>query len=185
MYTQIMQTQNIKDVCLLFTTIFSVLVMDMEILILLCWIFFVGLAYKYGSNVINTIFEKRRDNLHKDMAFSLDYRENMIKSFLHYHIIQTKLFDEIEKIFTFSKLELIKILIRRQSSFNSIVSSQIENKLFILADKEAFVAGQVQDNINQTICNKLHFLFKTRSKRVVVLKKKILSETMKKFKNIA
>ena len=90
-----------------------------------------------------------------------------------------------KKLFAFSKTEIARLLNKRQASFKFIIASQIEQKLSILADKEAAVAAQVQDNINLTVSTNVLNLFNSKDKEVVILKEKILSESMTKFESIA
>lgn len=165
--------------------IMGVLVMDEEVLVLLCWAAFVGLAYTYGSSAVNTIFEERRDKFYKDMVVSYDFQEEALKVLINYHIIQVLVISEVKKLFDFSKFEITRILAKRQASFKFIIASQIEQKLSILADKEAAVAAQVQENINSTVSTNVLNLFKSNDKKVVSLKEKILAESMTKFENIA
>ncbi len=165
--------------------VMGILVMDEEVLVLLCWVLFVGLAYTYGSSAINGMFEERREKFYKDMVVSYDFQEGALKVLINYHIIQVLIISEVKKIFNFSKTEIIRILTKRQASFKFILASQIEQKLSILADKEAAVASQVQDNINLTVSTNVLNLFKSKDKEVSLLKEKILSESMTKFETIA
>jgi len=165
--------------------VMSVLVLDEEVLVLLCWVLFVGLSYIYGSSAINAIFEERREKFYKDMVVSYDFQEKALKILINYHIVQVLIISEVKKLFTFSKTEIARLLNKRQASFKFIIASQIEQKLSILADKEAAVAAQVQDNINLTVSTNVLNLFNSKDKEVVILKEKILSESMTKFESIA
>jgi hypothetical protein len=164
--------------------IMGVLVMDEEVLVLLCWVLFVGLAYTYGSSAINGIFDERREKFYKDMVISFDFQEEALKVLINYYIVQLLIISEVKALFTFSKLEITRILTKRQSSFKFIIASQIEQKLSILADKEAAVAAQVQENINLTVSTNILNLFKLKDKQVAAFKANILSESMTKFKTI-
>jgi len=179
------QALNYLYVFLGSTGVMSVLVMDEEVLVLLCWVLFVGLAYTYGSSAINAIFEERREKFYKDMVISYDFQEEALKVLINYHIVQVLIIAEIKKLFNFSLSEISRILTKRQASFKFIIASQIEQKLSILADKEAAVAAQVQDNINLTVSTNVLNLFKSKDKDVTDLKEKILSESMTKFETIA
>ena len=179
------QALNYLYVFLVTSVIMSVLVMDEEVLVLLCWILFVGLAYTYGSSTINAIFEDRREKFYKEMVVSYDFQEEALKVLINYHIVQVLIISEVKNLFSFSKTEIAKILAKRQASFKFIIASQIEQKLSILADKEASVAAQVQDNINLTVSNNVLNSFKSNNKQISALKEKILSESMIKFKTIA
>jgi hypothetical protein len=46
--------------------VMGTLVMDEEVLVLLCWAVFVGLSYTYGSSAVNAMFEDRRQKFYKD-----------------------------------------------------------------------------------------------------------------------
>jgi hypothetical protein len=179
------QALNYLYVFLVTGVIMSVLVMDEEVLVLLCWVLFVGLAYTYGSSAINAIFEDRREKFYKEMVVSYDFQEEALKVLINYHIVQVLIISEVKNLFSFSKTEIAKILAKRQASFKFIIASQIEQKLSILADKEASVAAQVQDNINLTVSNNVLNSFKSNNKQISALKEKILSESMIKFKTIA
>lgn len=179
------QALNYLYVFLVTGVIMSVLVMDEEVLVLLCWVLFVGLAYTYGSSAINAIFEDRREKFYKEMVVSYDFQEEALKVLINYHIVQVLIISEVKNLFSFSKTEIAKILVKRQASFKFIIASQIEQKLSILADKEASVAAQVQDNINLTVSNNVLNSFKSNNKQISALKEKILSESMIKFKTIA
>jgi len=165
--------------------IMGILVMDEEVLVLLCWVLFVGLAYTYGSNAINAMFEERREKFYKDMVVSYDFQEEGLHTLINYHIVQVLIISEVKSLFNFSKNEITRILAKRQKSFKFIIASQIEQKLSILADKESSVAAQVQDNINLTVSTNVLNLFKSNDKQVDILKEKILLESMTKFENIA
>lgn len=165
--------------------VMGVLVMDEEVLVLFCWVVFVCLAYNYGATAVNDMFEERRAKFYKDMVVSYDLREEALKVLINYHIIQFLVISEVKKLFEFSKSEISRILAKRQASFKFVIASQIEQKLSILADKEAAVAAQVQDNINSVVSTNVLNLFKSNDKKVGALKEKILSESMAKFESIA
>jgi len=165
--------------------VMGVLVMDEEVLVLLCWVLFVGLAYTYGSGAINAMFEERREKFYKDMVVSYDFQEDALKVLINYHIVQVLIITEVKSLFNFSKNEITRILAKRQASFKFILASQIEQKLSILADKESAVAAQVQENINLTVSTTVLNLFKSNNEKVGPLKEKILSESMTKFESIA
>tara|TARA_R110001592_G_scaffold150202_5_gene376023 strand:- start:8103 stop:8657 length:555 start_codon:yes stop_codon:yes gene_type:complete len=179
------QALNYLYVFLGTTCIMGLLVMDEEVLVLLCWVLFVGLSYVYGSSAINAIFEERREKFYKDMVVSYDFQEEALKVLINYHIVQVLIISEVKKLFVFSKTEIARILAKRQASFKFIIASQIEQKLSILADKETAVAAQVQDTINLTISTNILKLFKSDDKQVGILKERILLESMDKFENIA
>jgi hypothetical protein len=163
----------------------GVLVMDEEVLVLLCWVVFVCLAYAYGGGAVNAMFEDRREKFYKDIVISYDLKEEALKVLINYHIIQVLAISEIKNLFKFSKNEITRILSKRQASFKFIIGSQIEQKLSILADKESAVAAQVQDTINTTVSTNVLNLFKSNDKQVGALKEKILAESMAKFETIA
>lgn len=181
-----MKSQALNYVYLLLgsAALSTILVMDEEVLVLLCWVIFVCLSYGYGSEAINQIFEDRRKKFYKDIAISYDIKEETLKVLINYHIIQVLVISEIQSLFNFSKLKINQILNKRQASFKFIIASQIEQKLSILADKEAGIAAQVQESITQTVSSKVLELFKSKDKSVTSLKEKILSESMTKFENI-
>ena len=181
-----MNSQSLNYLYVLLGTagVMGVLVMDEEVLVLLCWVLFVGLAYTYGSSAINAIFEERREKFYKDMVVSYDFQEEALKILINYHIVQVLIISEVRNLFNFSKIEIAKILAKRQASFKFIIASQIEQKLSILADKEAGVAAQVQDNINLIVSINVLHLFKSNDKQVGALKEKVLSESMAKFETI-
>lgn len=54
-----MNNQGLNYIYVLLGTIgvTSVLVMDEEVLVLLCWVLFVALAYNYGAGAVNAMFE--------------------------------------------------------------------------------------------------------------------------------
>jgi hypothetical protein len=182
-----MNSQSLNYLYVLLGTagIMGTLVMDEEVLVLLCWVVFVVFAYTYGSDAINATFEERRAKFYKDMVVSYDFREEALKVLINYHIVQFLVIAEVKKLFSFSKAEISRILAKRQASFKFVIASQIEQKLSILADKEAAVAAQVQDNINATVSANVLNLFKSNDKKVGALKEKILSESMTKFETIA
>jgi hypothetical protein len=119
------------------------------------------------------------------MVVSFDFQKQTLKILINYHIVQVLIISEVNKLFNFSKVEITRILTKRQASFKFIIASQIEQKLSILADKEAAVAAQVQDKINLMVCAKVLNFFKSKGKKVAILKKKLLSKSMAKFKTIA
>lgn len=182
-----MNTQSLNYLYILLGTagVMGVLVMDEEVLVLLCWVVFVCLAYTYGSSAINSIFEERRDKFYKDMVISYDFKEEALKVLINYHIIQVLIRSEIKNLLDFSKSEISRIINTRQASFKYLIATQIEQKLSILADKESAVAAEVQDTINNTVSNNVLDLFKSNDKKVKPLKEKILAESMIKFEAIA
>jgi hypothetical protein len=165
--------------------IMGVLVMDEEVLVLGCWVVFVCLAYTYGSSTVNEIFEERRAKFAEDILSSYTFQEMATKALINYHNIQVSVLSEIKELFDFSKSEISRILGQRRDSFKSIIGSQIEQKLSILADKEAAVASQVQESIHSTVSQNVFTLFKSKEKNVKVLKEKILNESMSKFESIS
>lgn len=179
------QSLNYLYIILGSTGVMGALVMDEEVLVLLCWVVFVCLAYTYGSAAVNAMFEERREKFFKDMVISYDFKEEALKVLINYHIIQVLIISEIKSLFSFSKEEISRILTKRQASFKFVIASQVEQKLSILADKESAVAAQVQDTINATVSNNVLNLFKSNDKQVDALKEKILGESMAKFETIA
>jgi hypothetical protein len=163
----------------------GVVVMDEEVLVLLCWVLFVALAYAYGASAVNAVFEERREKSYKDLVTSYDLQEEGLKVLINYYTLQTLVISEIKQLFDFSKTEIARILEKRQNSFKFVIASQIEQKLSLLADKEAVVAAQVQETINATVSANVLNLFKSNDKQVGALKEKILTESMSQFENIA
>jgi len=182
-----MNNQGLNYIYVLLVTIgvTSVLVMDEEVLVLLCWVLFVALAYNYGAGAVNAMFEDRREKSYNDLVSSYNFQEEALKVLIKYHTLQVLIISEVKQLFDFSKSEITRILEKRQSSFKHIIASQVEQKLSILADKEALVAAQVQETINSTVSSTVLNLFKTNDKKVGALKEKILSESMAQFETIA
>lgn len=166
-------------------TVSSMLVLDEEVLVLLCWVVFVALAYAYGSSAVNAMFEEKREKSYNDIVASYNFKEEAIKVLINYYTLQVLVISEIKTLFDFSKTEISRILSKRQDSFKFIVATQIEAKLSLLADKESVVAAQVQETINNTVSSNVLNLFKSNTKEVGALKEKILSESMSKFEAIA
>jgi hypothetical protein len=165
--------------------VMGILVMDEEVLVLLCWVTFVGLAYTYGASAVNAMFDERRMKFSEDILSSYNLQEEALKVLINYHTIQTLVIAEIKDLFDFSKSEISRILEKRQNSFKSIIAAQIEQKLSILADKEAAVASQVQETIHSTVSENVLSLFESKEKDVKTLKEKILAESMTKFESIS
>jgi hypothetical protein len=164
--------------------IMSVLIMDEEVLLLLCWVLFICLFYIYGSTTVNVIFDEIRLKFRIDMFVSYDFQKLGLRLLIHSHIIQSLITYEVKYLFNFSKKVIALILFKRQSSFKFIIASLIEYKLSILSDKEAVVASEVQDIINSRVSVNVFNKFKLNNKKVIVFKRKILSESMAKFKTI-
>jgi hypothetical protein len=131
------------------------------------------------------MFEERREKSYKDIVSSYDFQEEALKVLINYHTLQVLVISEIKQLFDFSKTEITRILDKRQSSFKFVVASQIEQKLSLLADKEAVVAAQTQETINSTVSSTVLTLFKSNDKEVGTLKEKILTESMAQFENIS
>lgn len=182
-----MNSQSLNYLYTLLGTVgvMSVLVMDEEVLVLLCWVVFVGLAYTYGSNAVNAMFDERRAKYSEDILSSFNLQEEALKVLINYHTIQISVISEVRQLFAFSKSEISRILEKRQASFKAIIATQLEQKLSILADKELAVASQVQDTINTTVSQNVLTLFTSNTKEVKELKETILSESMSKFETIA
>lgn len=165
--------------------VMGVLVMDEEVLVLGCWVVFVCLAYTYGSSAVNEMFDERRAKFSEDILSSYSFQETAIKTLINYHNVQILVISEIKQLFDFSKAEITRILGQRQASFKAIIATQIEQKLSILADKEAAVASQVQETIHSTVSENVLSLFESKEKDVKTLKEKILVESMTKFESIS
>ena len=182
-----MNSQTLNYLYVFFGTVclMGALVMDEEVLVLLCWITFVFLAYTYGNSAVNAMFDERRAKFAEDIVSSYTLQEKALKVLINYHIMQVLVISEIKQLCAFSKSEIVRILDKRQNSFKSIIGGQIEQKLSILADKEKAVASQVQENINTTVSQNVLALFMSDKKDVKKLKETILSESMTKFETIA
>ena len=182
-----MNSQSLNYLYTLLGTVavMSILVMDEEVLVLLCWVTFVGLAYTYGASAVNAMFEERRLKFSEDILSSYNLQEEALKTLISYHTIQTVIIAEIKQLFEFSKSEISRILERRQNSFKAVIATQIDQKLSILADKEHAVASQVQETINTTVSQNVFTLFSSDKKEVKKLKEKILAESMTKFETIS
>jgi len=143
-----MTTQGLHNLYIFLGTasITSILVMDEEVLVLLCWILFVTLTYIYGSSVIGALFEERNKKFYKDMVTSYDFQEKALKILINYHMTQVLIINEVINLFYFSKGEIVKILDKRQVSFKFTIASQIEHKLSTLIDKENNAATEIQNN---------------------------------------
>jgi hypothetical protein len=179
--------KNLNNLYILLGTagIMGVLVMDEEVLVLGCWVTFVCLAYTYGSSAINEMFDERRAKFSEDILSSYTFQESAIKALINYHNVQILVISEIKQLLDFSKSEISRILGQRQDSFKTIISGQIEQKLSILADKEAAVASQVQETIHATVSENVLTLFSSNDSTVKSLKEDILAESMTKFESIS
>lgn len=182
-----MNSQSLNYLYTLLGTAFvmSIVVMDEEVLVLLCWVVFVGLAYTYGSSAVNAMFDERRAKYSEDILSSYNLQEKALKALINYHNIQILVISEVRQLLNFSKGEISRILEKRQNSFKSIVASEVEQKLSILADKEVAVASQVQSNINSAVSQNVLSLFSSETKEVKKLKETIFAESMSKFETIA
>lgn len=165
--------------------IMNVLVMDEEVLVLLCWVLFVVLSYTYLCCAINSIFEEDRVKLYKNIVSSYNFQLEVLRILEHGHIIQILTSFEVRQLYHFLMLETAEFLRKRYASFKFIIVSQIEHKLLILLGKEAAVAKQVQDSLNVKISLKVLKLFNLKNKGATILKAKILRESMTNFKAIS
>ena len=76
-------------------TVSSMLVLDEEVLVLLCWVVFVALAYAYGSSAVNAMFEEKREKSYNDIVASYNFKEEAIKVLINYYTLQVLVISEI------------------------------------------------------------------------------------------
>ena len=76
-----MNSQSLNYLYTLLGTVavMSILVMDEEVLVLLCWVTFVGLAYTYGASAVNAMFDERRAKYSEDILSSYNLQEKALK----------------------------------------------------------------------------------------------------------
>jgi hypothetical protein len=114
------------------------MVMDEEVLVLYAFILFVGLAYHYGSSVVNDTIQTEASKIGKEFDVFFDVQKKLIKTLITYHVLQVLVISQIQSLLEFSKTEITKVIAAKKLSLDFALSQQMEQKLSYLAARAVY-----------------------------------------------
>ena len=160
------------------------MVMDEEVLVLYCFVLFVGAAYQYGSATVQNLIETETSKIGKEFDTFFDLQKKVIQTLISYHTIQLTITDQLKSLLTFSKEEVQKILAAKKLILEATLIKQVESKLSFLASKEQAIVQNVQIDASNYISSKILEIFTTDHKDKKSLKEKILAENIAKLETL-
>jgi hypothetical protein len=160
------------------------MVMDEEVLVLYAFILFVGLAYHYGSSVVNDTIQTEASKIGKEFDVFFDVQKKLIKTLITYHVLQVLVISQIQSLLEFSKTEITKVIAAKKLSLDFALSQQMEQKLSYLAAKEQSISMKVQSEASTHITAKIESIFATDNAQSKAIKEKFLVENMKKLETL-
>lgn len=162
----------------------TTMVMTAEILVLFCFILFVGISYQYGSSIIDDSIKTETAKMSKEFDAFFELQKKVLQTLITYHLLQIAIIDQIKSLLEFSKGEISKILAAKKAFLDASLVVQAEQKLMLLASKEQSIAQSVQLEATSFITAKIYEIFTSDNKEKKSLKEKILVENMKKLETL-
>ena len=160
------------------------MIMDEEVLVLYAFVAFVGLAYHYGSAVVDTMIRTEAAKVGEEFDFFFEVQKKLIKTLIAYHLLQVLVISQIQSLLEFSKGEISKIISAKKSNLDFSLVQEMEQKLSYLAAKEQAIAVKVQEDASVYVTNKVKDLFITGNANTKALKEKFLAENMSKLESL-
>lgn len=162
----------------------TVMIMDAEVLVLYAFVAFIGLAYSYGSVVVDTMIRKESMKIGKEFDIFFDVQKRLIKTLISYHALQVLAISQIQSLLAFSKGGVSQIIKAKKSNLDFCLVHEMEQKLLYLAAKEQVIVAQIQVEVSIYIMGKVKGLFSIGNEKKKALKEKILAENMSKLESL-
>lgn len=162
----------------------TTMVMTNELLVLFCFILFVGIAYQYGATMIDESIKSETVKMAKEFDAFFELQKKVLQGLISYHVLQISVIGQMKSLLEFSKGEISKILAAKKASLDSSLAIQAEQKLALLSSKEQAIAQSVQLEAASFVTSKIQDIFTTDNKDNKSLKEKILVENMKKLESL-
>jgi len=117
------------------TAICSGMVMDEEVLVLICFVLFVGMAFHYGSNLVNDSIQLEASKMGKEFDAFFDLQKKTLKALINYHKLQVLVISQVKELLTFSKGEIGKVISAKKLTLDATLATQTEQKLVFFSFK--------------------------------------------------
>jgi hypothetical protein len=160
------------------------MIMDEEVLILYVFILFLGLAFHYGSSLLDTMIRTEASKIGKEFDIFFEVQKKLLKTLIKYHVLQILVISQLRTLLDFSKNEISNLISAKKAGLDAQLVSQMEQKLSYLAAKEQAITGKVQADASSYVTNKVYSIFTTEHKDKKALKEKILSENIAKLETL-
>jgi len=160
------------------------MIMDEEVLVLYAFILFVGLAYHYGSSVVNDTIRTEAAKIGQEFDVFFDVQKKLIKTLITYHVLQVLVISQVQSLLEFSKGEIAKVIKAKKLSLDYSLAQQMEAKLAFLAAKEQSISMKVQTDASSHITAKIEAIFASDNAQSKSIKEKFLAENMKKLETL-
>lgn len=162
----------------------NIVIMNEEIIIAICFVFFVVAVYVYGrSIVVESLTERSRQITHDfDSLFDLQLRNTEL--LISYFKKQSNLVSKINAIALFSKEEIKEVVSKKEKALNFLISSQIEQKLAIIMTKEISILMSLQAEIVKLFTAEIRRKFSDKSTEQQRLKTAVTKEIIVKLSMI-
>ena len=178
-----MAIMNIVYAMVLTGFICMTMIMDAEILILFCFVLFVGLAYNAISSTVENTIETEKTKIEKELSNLYFLRNEILKNFILYHKIRISLVDEIKSLLVVSKKEVKNIIVAKKAILDNTLLSQTEAKLNFLLSKDASLVSLTQKESAATFKSTVLSVFSNENKSKKSLQDQILLENISILEN--
>jgi hypothetical protein len=160
------------------------MIMDAEILVLMMFVAFVGLAYHYGSSVVDGMIKTETAKIGTEFDTFFELQKTLLKTLIKYHVLQVLVISQIKELLEFSKGEITNIISAKKALLDATLATQMEQKLSYLASKELAVASKVQSDAATFVTNTVLEVFTTENKNKDALKAKVLTENLAQLEQL-
>ena len=160
------------------------MIMGAEVLVLMMFVLFVGLAYHYGSSVVDGMIKAETSKIGTEFDTFFELQKTLLKTLIKYHVLQVLVISQIKELLEFSKGEITNIISAKKALLDATLATQMEQKLSYLASKELAIASKVQSDAATFVTNTVLEVFTTENKNKDALKAKVLTENLAQLEQL-
>lgn len=122
----------------------EIIMLNEETLVAICFVLFVVVAYKYGSDMAASELDNRAIRIRADLNDYNEKQSHVLELLIKYHEKREALSSDIREASVFSKALITDIIDSKQRSLPGVVLTQIQEKLNLLLLKEAETIRYIQ-----------------------------------------
>jgi hypothetical protein len=160
------------------------MIMDAEVLVLMMFVLFVGLAYHYGSSVVDGMIKSETSKIGTEFDTFFELQKTLLKGLIQYHTLQVSVISQIKELLEFSKGEISTVISAKKALLDATLAGQMDQKLSYLAAKEQSITSKVQAEATAFVTNSVLEVFTTENKNKDALKAKVLTENLAKLEKL-
>lgn len=154
-----LKNQNVLFTVLLFVTAIlvaqDIIIVDEEILVLLCFVLFIIFLSQNISEVISNELQSRASKIRDEFEETNLLQEDMYLTVLHYHNKQLSLQNEIQNIFDWTSQQMKELINTRSQALNHLLQRELEEKLKLIAMKEQSFLYSMQEETSSYLTSKV------------------------------